>query len=254
MAHAQKPDFVLRAKRTNPFKSAGGRQFSRLLAAEVVMLDTPCSEVVWRVLATHCIRQFPLHFPPVRHRVPSHFNWALRAVRRRIFCVTDGERPQPESSHCPYAMRRLKLRLTVPLVFHGLALGTRSHFSCIWRCLYWPFLSEQLLPIQHRLCSLQDCIKPSFICLQCYFRNVSAFAWPSSGKLFICMMCSACCLDICIIRSLTLKVKVKVKCTLVQALKLCTGRTAHRGSRGIAVLYRHWGSVQAVRPIGVVEV
>jgi hypothetical protein len=29
----------------------------------VVMLDTPCSEVVWRVLATHSIRHFPLHFP-----------------------------------------------------------------------------------------------------------------------------------------------------------------------------------------------
>jgi len=27
------------------------------------MLDTPCSEVVWRVLATHSIREFPLHFP-----------------------------------------------------------------------------------------------------------------------------------------------------------------------------------------------
>ena len=45
-----------------------GRQFSRLLAAEVcasavVMLDTPCSEVVWRVLATHSIHQFPIHFP-----------------------------------------------------------------------------------------------------------------------------------------------------------------------------------------------
>ena len=44
-----------------------GRHFSQLLAADVcasavVMLDTPCSEVVWRVLATHCIRQFPLHF------------------------------------------------------------------------------------------------------------------------------------------------------------------------------------------------
>ena len=43
--------FPLSAKRTSPFKSAGGRQFSRLLAAEVcasavVMLDTPCSEVV----------------------------------------------------------------------------------------------------------------------------------------------------------------------------------------------------------------
>ena len=30
--------------------------------------------------------------------------------------------------------------------------------------------------------------------------------------------------------------KVKVKCTLVEALRLCTGRTAHRGSRGIALL------------------
>ena len=47
--------FCLSAKRTTPFKSApgggGGRQFSRLLAAEmcasaVVMLDTPCSGVV----------------------------------------------------------------------------------------------------------------------------------------------------------------------------------------------------------------
>jgi len=31
--------------------------------------------------------------------------------------------------------------------------------------------------------------------------------------------------------------KKKVKCTLVQALRLCTGRTAHRGSRGIALLF-----------------
>ena len=67
MAHAQKPNFV--------FWRSGlvhlNRQrchFSRLLAAEVgasavVMLDTPSSEVVWRVLPTHTIRQFSLHFP-----------------------------------------------------------------------------------------------------------------------------------------------------------------------------------------------
>jgi hypothetical protein len=67
MAHAQKPDFFPRRKgRVN--LNRRGRQFSRLLAAEVcvsavVMLGTPCSEVVWRVLATHPIRQFPLHFP-----------------------------------------------------------------------------------------------------------------------------------------------------------------------------------------------
>jgi len=33
----------------------------------------------------------------------------------------------------------------------------------------------------------------------------------------------------------------KVKCTLVQALRLCTGHMAPRGSRGIAILfYDHW--------------
>jgi len=67
MAHAQKPVFVFwRNERVH--LNRRGRQFSRLLAAEVctsvvVMLDTLCSEVVWRVLATHSIRQFPLHFP-----------------------------------------------------------------------------------------------------------------------------------------------------------------------------------------------
>jgi hypothetical protein len=36
--------------------------------------------------------------------------------------------------------------------------------------------------------------------------------------------------------------KVKVKCTLVQALRLCTGRTAHRGSRGIALPFHDRGT------------
>ena len=67
MAHAQKPDFVFR-RNGRVYLNRRGRQFSRLLAAEVcasavVMLDTPCSKVVRRVLATHSIRQFPLRFP-----------------------------------------------------------------------------------------------------------------------------------------------------------------------------------------------
>jgi hypothetical protein len=66
-AHAQKPDFFFR-RNGRVHLNRRGRQFSRLLAAElcasaVVMLDTPCSEIVWRVLATHSIRQFPRHFP-----------------------------------------------------------------------------------------------------------------------------------------------------------------------------------------------
>jgi hypothetical protein len=67
MAHAQKPDFFFRWKGWVHLNRRG-RQFSRPPAAEVcssavVMLDTPCSAVVWRVLATHYIRQFPLYFP-----------------------------------------------------------------------------------------------------------------------------------------------------------------------------------------------
>ena len=47
----------------------------------------------------------------------------------------------------------------------------------------------------------------------------------------------------------------KVKCTLVQALKLCTSRTAHRGSRGIALTFldhgtrRGWGVSVTPRPL-----
>ena len=66
-AHAQKPEFFFR-RNERVHLNWRGRQFRRLLAAEmcasaVVMLDTPRSEVVWRVLATHCILKFPLHFP-----------------------------------------------------------------------------------------------------------------------------------------------------------------------------------------------
>ena len=61
MAHALKPDSDFR-RNGRVHLNRRGRQFSRLLEAEVfasavVMLDTPCSEVVWRVLAT------PLHSP-----------------------------------------------------------------------------------------------------------------------------------------------------------------------------------------------
>jgi len=67
MAHAQKPDFVFRRK-GRIHLNRRGRQFSRLLATDlcasaVVMLDTPCSEVVWRVLTTHSIRQFSPSLP-----------------------------------------------------------------------------------------------------------------------------------------------------------------------------------------------
>jgi hypothetical protein len=55
--------------------------------------------------------------------------------------------------------------------------------------------------------------------------------------------------------SIRKRCKVKVKCTFVQALRLCTTRTAHRGSRGIALLFHDhdtrggWGVSLTPRPI-----
>ena len=83
-AHAQKPDFVFRRNGRVHLNRPRRHQFSRLLAAEVcasavVMLDTPCSEVVWRVLATHSIRQFHLHFPSRASPCTSTFQLSLPA-------------------------------------------------------------------------------------------------------------------------------------------------------------------------------
>jgi len=90
MAHAQKPDFVFR-RNGRVHLNRHGRQFSRLLTAKVcasavVMLDTPYSEVVWRVLAIHSIRQFPLHFPS--HASPCVITFQLDSTwtRRNPYC------------------------------------------------------------------------------------------------------------------------------------------------------------------------
>ena len=42
--------------------------------------------------------------------------------------------------------------------------------------------------------------------------------------------------------TLPVHIFIYIKCTLVQALRLCTGRTAHRGSRGIALLFLDHGT------------
>jgi len=101
-AHAQKPDFVFRRK-GRVHLNRQGRQFSRLLAAEVcasavVMLDTPSSVVVWRVLATHSIRQFPLTSSRMCHRVPSRFNSTLTVFLISFVSITIKEATQIQNT------------------------------------------------------------------------------------------------------------------------------------------------------------
>jgi len=51
--------------------------------------------------------------------------------------------------------------------------------------------------------------------------------WPAAGALVTDLFCY---------------IKVKVKCTPEQTLRLCTGRTANGGSRGIALLFLDHGT------------
>ena len=99
MRHAQKPDFVFHWN-GRVHLNRQRRQFSRLLAAKVcasavVMLHTPCSEVVWRVLATHSFRQFPPHFSSraspcaITFQLDStiHLLWSLNIPHLATRCI-----------------------------------------------------------------------------------------------------------------------------------------------------------------------
>jgi len=103
IAHAQKPDFVFR-RNGRVHLNWRGRQFSRLLAAEVcasavVMLDTPCSEVGWRVLTTHTILQSTLHFPPPRVTVCHQISTGVYSKpRARFTCISLSKVTQQDQS------------------------------------------------------------------------------------------------------------------------------------------------------------
>jgi len=102
MAHAHKPDFVF-SRNGQVHLNRRGRQFSRLLAAEVcapavVMLDIPCSEVVWRVLTTHSIRQFPLHFPSCASPCPITFQLDSTTRTKRTFLAFEGTQQKEQAS------------------------------------------------------------------------------------------------------------------------------------------------------------
>jgi len=84
MAHAQKPDFFFR-RNGRVHLNRQEDQFSRLMAGELytsacrvcTARASLCSAVMWHLLVTHSISCFPFTSPPVRHRVPSHFNWTI---------------------------------------------------------------------------------------------------------------------------------------------------------------------------------
>jgi hypothetical protein len=73
MAHAQKPDFVFRRNERVHLNQRGRQSNTGSRGVHISGSNTGCTMFRGsvRVLATHSIRQFPLHFPS------SHFNWTV---------------------------------------------------------------------------------------------------------------------------------------------------------------------------------
>jgi hypothetical protein len=106
MAHAQKPDFVFR-RNGRVHLNRQGRQFSRLLAGELctsactvcTARASLCSAVMWRLLVTHSILLFPLHFSS--RASPCAFTFQTQSTKRRCGSLsasatyTRGRNPGP---------------------------------------------------------------------------------------------------------------------------------------------------------------
>jgi hypothetical protein len=82
--------FRLSAKRTGPFKSAGASVQSttgcRVVRISGSNAGYTCSEVVWRVLATHSIRQFPLQFPSCASPCAITFQLDFTSQQIHLLC------------------------------------------------------------------------------------------------------------------------------------------------------------------------
>jgi len=98
------------------------------------MLVTPCSEVVWRVLATHCIRQFPLHFPSraspcaITFQLESTAYFYLQRMRIFLKYVCRFTEDTFEKNLCFWSMSRIKYRQTpVSVNFHKTFMAATQH-------------------------------------------------------------------------------------------------------------------------------
>jgi len=122
MADAQKPDFVFRLNGRDHLNRPGASVQSTTGSRGVRISGsnagyTTCSEVVWRVLETHSIRQFPLHFPS--RASPCAITFQLESTSRLLDIASKALL----SRSLPYLFRR-----SSPLR-HLTASGGFCHFN-----------------------------------------------------------------------------------------------------------------------------
>jgi len=78
--------FRLSAKRTSPFKSAGTSVQSTTGSRGVRISGSNAGYTMFRGNVKSWLHtpfaNFPFTSPPMRHRVPSHFNWTLQPTQQ----------------------------------------------------------------------------------------------------------------------------------------------------------------------------
>jgi hypothetical protein len=172
MEHTQKPDFVF-WRNGRVHLNRRGRQFSLLApevwASAVVMLDTPCSEVVWRVLATHSIRQFPLHFP-IRAS-PCAITFQLDSISKAA-CIDTKTRSTSSAIH-QATTRKLYRK-------YHLNIAEQSHF---------PSLQFNVIYVW-RETPVRSCNNPVIIPYTVYFNFLVQLGCKREGGDFIKMSSS----------------------------------------------------------------
>jgi len=81
-------------------------------------------------------------------------------------------------------------------------------------------LSCYLIPLKPKYLPQHPVFETLNPCFSFSVRDQGSHPYKTTGKIMVLYI-----------------LKVKLKCTLVQALRLCTGRTARTGSRGVALLF-----------------
>ena len=163
------------------------------------------------------------------HTDVLYYPWAMQLTQQFLSCPWAQQLTQKLLS-CPWTLQFTQKFLFCPWTLHL----TPKFLSCPW--------TLQLSEVFSCPWALQSTQKFYLVPEQCSLHCQSVFLIPVQkdpapnyprDRDFLCME---------FLWQLLCSEKVKVKCTLVQALRLCTGRTAHRGNRGIALPFHEHGT------------
>ena len=140
MANAQKPDFVFR-RNARPHLNRQGASFQSTTGSRGVRISgsnvgyTMLRGSVWRLLATHCIRQFPLHFPS--RASPCAITFQLESTTTRKALTSS--RGQSTQTNKQTDKQTTRVPLWTEILTTQLLIGKQKDLFTFGIVVYWNF-------------------------------------------------------------------------------------------------------------------